>query len=115
MVDAKRYRGRPHLRVEGGITRPRVERLVVGRRDRTKLVDSVVAQVALVRAVVEPVPVTGTLCFVDADWPLVGGTFTLRGVDVVWPKRLTRRLSVAEGRVDVPAALERLAAHFPSA
>lgn len=39
VVDAKRYVDkRPELRVEGGILRPRVERLMVGGRDRTKLV-----------------------------------------------------------------------------
>lgn len=27
VIDAKRYRGRPHLKIEGGVLRPRVERL----------------------------------------------------------------------------------------
>lgn len=40
VVDAKRYvNKRPELKVEGGILRPRVEKLLVGGRDRTKLVD----------------------------------------------------------------------------
>jgi Nuclease-related domain len=42
VIDAKKYRGRPHLKIEGGIFRPRVERLLVGSRDCTKLVDAVV-------------------------------------------------------------------------
>jgi hypothetical protein len=32
------------------------------------------------------------MCFVTADWPLIGGTFTTRGVHVLWPKRLTELL-----------------------
>jgi hypothetical protein len=49
VIDAKRYKGRPELRIEGGIFRPRVEKLVVGRRDCTKLVDRVHGQVGMVR------------------------------------------------------------------
>lgn len=30
VIDAKKYRGRPHLKVEGGLLRPRVEKLLVG-------------------------------------------------------------------------------------
>ena len=41
VIDAKRYKGRPALKVEGGILRPRQEKLLVGRRDCTKLVDGV--------------------------------------------------------------------------
>jgi hypothetical protein len=93
VIDAKKYQGRPRLRVEGGLLRPRVEKLLVGTRDCTKVVDGVLKQVAVVRTVVgDQVPVHGVLCFVDADWPLIGGSFTTRGVDVVWPKRLVARL-----------------------
>lgn len=52
VIDAKRYKGRPELRVEGGILRSRVERVLVGRRDCTKLVDGVLKQIDLVREVV---------------------------------------------------------------
>lgn len=34
------------------------------------------------------VPVRGVLCFVDADWPLLGGAFTVDDVAVMWPKKL---------------------------
>ena len=34
------------------------------------------------------VPVRGVLCFVDADWPLLGGAFTVDDVAVRWPKKL---------------------------
>jgi hypothetical protein len=97
VIDAKRYRGRPALRVEGGILRPRVQRLVVGTRDCTRLVDGVLKQVevvrgALDRAFLADVPVHGVLCFVDADWPLIGGSFVISDVAVLWPKKLGERL-----------------------
>jgi DNA-directed RNA polymerase subunit RPC12/RpoP len=93
VIDAKRYKGRPELKIEGGILRPRTEKVLVGRRDCTKLVDGVLKQVDLVREVVDDLPVTGALCFVEADWPLIGGAFATRGVHVLWPKRLAKFLS----------------------
>jgi hypothetical protein len=120
VIDAKRYKGRPTLRVEGGILRPRVERLLVGRRDCTKLVDGVAKQMALVRDALaaEGVssPVKGALAFVDADWPLVGGSFTIGGLHVLWPKRLAKLLLEPGDHVaDVPAIHEALARRFPPA
>jgi hypothetical protein len=32
------------------------------------------------------------LCFVEADWPLIGGSFTTRGVEALWPKKLYPKL-----------------------
>lgn len=118
VVDAKKYRGRPQLRVEGGILRPRVEKLLVGTRDCTKLVDGVLKQVDIVLGIVgEDHPVHGVLCFVEADWPLIGGAFTTRGVEVLWPKRLYPKLQ-ADGPItpEIVAKLhERLASALPSA
>lgn len=97
VIDAKLYRGRPSMVVEGGLFRPQVEKLRIGRRDRTKLVDGVLKQVDCVSGVVGgAVAVRGALCFVEADWPPIGGSFTTRGVDVLWPKKLYPRLA-AEG------------------
>jgi hypothetical protein len=99
VIDAKKYRGRPHLRVEGGILRPRTERVFVGSRDCTKLVDGVLTQVDVVRRVLgEGVALHGVLCFVEADWPLIGGGFTSRGVEALWPQRLYPQLT-ADGPV----------------
>ena len=96
VIDAKRYVDkRPALRVDGGLFRPRTEKLLVGGRDVTKLVDGVLKQVEVVRAVVgEIVPVRGILCFIESDWPLIGGDFTTRGVDVLWPKKFYPRLGL---------------------
>lgn len=122
VIDAKRYKGRPQLRVEGGLFRPRVEKLVVGTRDQTKLVEGVHKQVDLVRAALEAVgvadvPVRGVLCFVEADWPLIGGSFVIDGVAVLWPKKLAEQLATAgpldDARVD--EAYRALATAFPPA
>jgi hypothetical protein len=120
VIDAKRYKGRPTLRVEGGIMRPRVERLLVGRRDCTKLVDGVAKQMVLVAEALAAeglsAPVKGALAFVDADWPHVGGSFTIRGLQVLWPKRLARMLAEPGKDVaDVTAIHKALARRFPSA
>ncbi|WP_030527274.1 nuclease-related domain-containing protein [Phycicoccus jejuensis] len=116
VIDAKRYKGRPSLRVEGGILRPRVEKLMIGSRDCSKLVDGVLKQVSLVRDIVgEDVRVTGALCFLDADWPLLGGDFTTREVRVLWPKKLYKHLQ-QPGPLDaaaVDALHRRLAAALP--
>lgn len=118
VIDAKKYKGRPQLRIEGGILRPRVARLLVGSRDCTKLVDGVLKQVDLVRAVVEDgIPVRGVLCFVEAEWPLFGGSFTTREVQVLWPKKLYPQL-LAEGLLSLDAVSDihlRLATAFPPA
>ncbi len=107
VVDAKHYRDkRPRLHVEGGLFRPRSEKLIVGS-DRTKLVESVLRQVALVRDVVGPVDVHGTLCFVDADWPLFGQLVHRRGVEVCWPKRLAKQLARSRGRSTSPRSRPR--------
>ena len=124
VVDAKKYKGRPALRVEGGLFRPRTEKLVVGGRDCTKLVDGVLKQVDLVRTAVDDptVPVTGVLCFVAADWPLIGGAFVTRGVHVLWSRRLMELVTAAPSTrgteppaVDVAAVLARIARAFPPA
>jgi hypothetical protein len=118
VIDAKRYVGkRPILKVEGGLLRPRVEKLLVGSRDQTKLVDGVLKQVNVVRAIAgNDIPVIGVLCFIEADWPLIGGDFTICGVDVVWPKKLYPRLT-ADGprRVEVHALHQAIATALPTA
>lgn len=97
VIDAKRYRGaRPQRRVFGGLFTPRTETLYVGGRDRTKLVDGMTKQLELVKTALadDPdVPVKGVLCFIDADWPAFGGSFTIRDVAVVWPKKLKAMLN----------------------
>lgn len=118
VIDAKKYKGRPHLKIEGGLIRPRIEKLLVGTRDCTKLVDGVLDQVDTVRGVIgDEVPVHAILCFVEADWPLIGGSFTTRGVEAMWPKKLYPKLQ-ADGPLEIQALAEihrNLAAMLPPA
>lgn len=119
VIDAKRYKDkRPALHVEGGILRPRVESLRIGGRDGMKLVDGVRSQVERVVAALDgaEVPVTGVLCFLEADWPLIGGSFAVNGIDVTWPRALIKRMvDRPQDALDVDAIHTRLASTFPSA
>ncbi|WP_353618984.1 nuclease-related domain-containing protein [Microbacterium sp. ASV49] len=119
VVDAKRYVGqRPSLDVEGGILRPRVESLRIGGRDRTKLIEGVRGQVALVVGTIDDsaVPVTGALCFLDGDWPLIGGSFRVNEIEVLWPRLLVKRMiDSATVPIDVARTVALLAARFPHA
>lgn len=118
VIDAKRYKGRPRLKVEGGFLRARVEKLLVGTRDCTKVVDGVLKQVDIVRDVTGgDIPVHGVLCFVEADWPLVGGSFTTRGVEALWPKKLYSKLN-DDGPLEIKTLEDihrRLASSLPPA
>ena len=85
VIDAKRYRGR--IEVER-------RHLLVGRRDCTPLVDSVIAQAEVVRAILADgphsvVPVRGVLCLVEGDWPW-SGSFEVRGVPILTPRQAGR-------------------------
>ena len=122
VIDAKKYTGQPRLQVEGGLFRARTEKLMVGSRDQTKLAAGVHWQMgqvddALANAGFAGVPVFGMLCFVDADWPLLGGSFVIDGVDVLWPSRALTRVS-EPGSLDtagIEAVARALAVHFRSA
>jgi hypothetical protein len=123
VIDAKRYKGRPHMRYQGGLLRARTETLMIGSRDCSKLLDGVTKQVALVRSALDTagqpaeLRVRGMLCFVDADWPLIGGSFTTAGVDVLWQKKAAER--ICESAVltsDATAGIHQvLASAFPVA
>ena len=114
VIDAKRYKGRPELRVEGGLLRPVTRTLVVGRRDATKLLAGMHKQLAVVREVVgEQVPVRGVLCFIDADWPLIGGSILVDGIHVLWPKAVFKLIGrTPSAGLDIDAAHVLLASTF---
>ena len=87
-----------------------------------ELVDGVHRQVTRVRTVLEvaglsAVPVGGMLCFVEADWPLIGGDFMIAGLNVLWPKKVASHI-VKPGAVDADTAervYQSLASSFPPA
>ncbi len=116
VIDAKRYKGKV------AICKPLfgAAKLTVAGRDRTKLIDGLAKQVALVEAAVrgiEPgVQVLGALCFVGAELPLLG-KLTFNGYPLLYTKQLASRLNRA-GPVDAVRRknlLEQLAARFPPA
>lgn len=93
VVDAKKYAGKVEKRDVGGFFK-KDERLYVGRRDCSKLLEGMHKQVAVVRDAlsahteVADIPVTGTLCFVGAEWSLFARPIHLEDVTVTWPKAL---------------------------
>ena len=94
------------------------KKLLVGSRDCTKLADGMVKQVQVVETTIgNDVPIHGVLCFVEADWPLIGGAFRTRGVEVLWPKKLYTKLQES-GPIE-PADIDdlhrRLATALPPA
>jgi hypothetical protein len=116
VVDAKRYKGKV------AISKPLFgqPKLIIGSRDRSKLVDGLAKQVALVRTVVaalEPsVLVRGALCFVDGDLPLLGN-LSFNGYPLLYPRQLAKRLN-AGGPLSREATLvlaAQLGGRFPSA
>jgi hypothetical protein len=119
VIDAKRYLNkRPNFYVDGAfLGLGGTKRLTVGGRKSDQLVYGVLWQVERVQSVVGDVAtVRGMLCFVEADWPLIGGDFSVRGVRVAWPRRLAKELLKTEQpTVDVDAVSRLLATKFPPA
>jgi hypothetical protein len=116
VIDSKRYKGKV------AVSRPLfgTAKLTVAGRDKTKLVEGLAKQVALVDAVMPElapgVPVRGALCFVDADLPLVGN-LSFDGFPLLYPRRLAKRIS-GDGPVGAERVRElavALAQRFPRA
>lgn len=91
--------------------------LKVGGRKRDALVEGVLRQVGRVRGVLgENTPVRGALCFVDSDWPLLGGAFSVQDVRVLWPKRLVREIEAAADQgINALESSRLLASVYPPA
>ena len=82
------------------------EKLLISGRNRTKLIDGLDRQVAVVRAALDNsgnpgVPVQGVLCFTKADLPLLG-TLKMRGHLLLYRKVLAKRLN-ADGQLQSDA------------
>ena len=94
VVDAKTHRGTLEVRRSGGLFSPRVEKLYIGGRDQTSLLDGLAGQVDSVKrvlaAVNAEVPVRGALCFVGTELPWFGEN--IRGVPLVGRRGLTKLL-----------------------
>lgn len=116
VLDTKRYKGKVavHKPLLGAA------KLTIAGRDRSRLVDGLARQVALVETaladVAADVRVRGALCFVDADLPLLG-TLRINGYPLLYPKALAKRIN-ANGPLAaelVHVAAVELARRFPPA
>jgi hypothetical protein len=92
VIDAKKYTGGVERRNVGGWLRAD-ERLYVGGRDRSKVIDGVLWQTEVVQACLATaqgtISVYGVVCFVGAEWPLVfRRPVRMRGVTALWPMAL---------------------------
>jgi hypothetical protein len=98
VVDAKSYKGKLERRDVGPFWREENE-VYVGGRNRTKLVGGVEKQLRAVRAALEPDPALegvslhGALCFLDVEWGLLQSPFQVRGIWILHPGALRKRLS----------------------
>ncbi|MBX3098687.1 MAG: NERD domain-containing protein [Salinibacterium sp.] len=116
VIDAKRYAGKPERRVEGGLFRPRVQKLFIRGRDKTSLAEGVKWQVSKVREALPNVPVVGFLCFVDAEWGLLDASFLIDDVTITWPRKLASMIKHSKALdVDPIATATALAAVFRAA
>jgi hypothetical protein len=117
VIDAKNYRGIVEQRDRGGWFKTDL-RLYVGGRDRTKLASGLSWQIETVRTALDEmeVPVTGVLCFTDAEWRFFAKPFTQDEVWVTWPRNLIEMID-APGPLsleEVRATSNLLATSLPS-
>ncbi len=106
VIDAKNYQGRVERRDRGGWLSTD-DRLYVGGRDRTKLVEGMRKQVEVVRealrAASEGLPIHPVICFVDADWSVFARPIKMGAVQVLWPRALGKLI-----RADGPLTSEQV-------
>lgn len=120
VIDVKRYaEAKVRVEHEGGLFTPRHDVLKVRGRDQSRLLDGLARQIEAVRLALtsDPrfteVPVTGALCFVDADLPLFG-RLEARGYSISTAKALARTLH--DSTPDLPQDfVELVAEHLDAA
>jgi hypothetical protein len=117
IIDVKHYKGKKvEVRRNGGLFSPRSERLYIGGRDQTKLLDSMARQSMAVRTALDRQPwgasllVQNVLCFVDAELPMFGVP-NIAGIPILGPRNAARHLLAgnpildAQQREDIAAFL----------
>jgi hypothetical protein len=123
VIDAKRYKGKIEVR-NPLIGEPR---LLIGGRNKTKLVEGLARQQEAVRAALADtapeVPVHACFCFLNPDGQASGSglpllrTLSIRGFPLLYPRKLSKRLT-APGALSVESRTELadlLAHSFPRA
>jgi hypothetical protein len=109
VIDVKRYVDKTvEVRRSGGFFSPVREQLVIGGRDKTTLLESLARQVEAVRAALiscaagDALPIVPSLCFVDADIPIIRNrNLQIRGVSVLGLRDTTRLLARSTGSLTV--------------
>jgi len=93
IIDTKRYKG--EIRVEKQWFGD--SKLMVGRRDQTKLVAGVHKQVRSAQEALASldldIPLHGCLCFIDGDWPFLFPPSSFDGIFLKTPKRLSKSIN----------------------
>jgi hypothetical protein len=114
VVDAKNYAGLVQQRDVGGFFKVD-NRLYVGGRDRTKVIDGLGWQVRAVTNALAglDVAVSSAVCFTDAEWGWFAKPFTIREVFVSGPNALARRIS--ETSVLSVERIQEIAVHLSGA
>jgi hypothetical protein len=92
-------------------------RLFVNNRDRTALVDGMQRQVDAVRSALDPMglatlPVHPALVFTNSEWGLFAKPFDIKGVRILWAKRLCE-LVVQAGSIE-PTRIDSIARQLSS-
>ncbi len=92
IVDAKNYKGKVERRDVGNWRTTDIQ-LFVNGRNRMKAVTGMEWQVAAVRAALAETPFAGAeihpaLCFTNSEWPLFAKPAQVKGVWVLWAKKL---------------------------
>ncbi len=117
VIDAKRYKGRIEVR------KPWFgdAKLVIGGRDKTKLVDGLARQAEAVQTTIEliapQVPLHACFCFIDGNGIPLLRTLRIRGYPLFHPRKLAKRLK-QPGKLDseqMRLVAEALAQKFPAA
>ena len=121
VIDAKNYKGRVRTEVRGGLLRRRTEHLLIGGRDRTRLVDGLKRQVELVRAALEQAgetaDVRGALCMADVDGLPMLGHPCVDGIAIDGPRHVAKiaRRSGSQSVADIERLATLLGRAFPVA
>ena len=119
VIDAKTHKGTLQVRRSGGLFSPRTEKLYIGGRDQTRLLDGLAKQVDAVTAQLADragtCSVRGVLCFVGTELPWFGET--IGDVPLVGRRGLAKLLK-RDGDLtadDREALAQFLASRFPAA
>jgi hypothetical protein len=117
VIDTKRYKGKIEVR------KPWFgdAKLVIGGRDKTKLVDGLTRQAEAVQKTIEliapQVPLHACFCFIDRNGIPLLHTLRIRGYPLFYPRKLAKRLN-KQGELDpgqMRMVAEGLAGRFPAA